>query len=191
MAVVTGVTGTAGTAGEPAEVVVALGANLGDREQTMLRAVTMLSSAPGVSVRAKSMTVETAPVGGPEQPDYLNQVVVVESSLAPAELLALCHRIEQELGRERQERWGARTVDLDLIAYGRPGSTSEVVSDDPEITLPHPRAHERAFVLVPWLQVSPDAELRLPSGEVRRVDQLLADAPDLAGVRPAPRGGAT
>jgi len=169
--------------GTAVEAVVALGANLGDRERTLREAVTALGSLPGTSVVAVSDPVETDPVGGPDQPDYLNTVAVLTTPLLPRPLLDALHRIEAEHGRERVVRWGARTLDLDLIAYGRSGSPSEVVSDDPELTLPHPRAHTRAFVLVPWSRAQPDARLRLPDGEAADVAELAARAPDRDGVR--------
>jgi dihydroneopterin aldolase/2-amino-4-hydroxy-6-hydroxymethyldihydropteridine diphosphokinase len=164
------------------EVVLALGANLGDRAGTLRAAVRELDAAPGISVRAVSDPVATDPVGGPDQPDYLNAVVLAETTLAPDELLAVCHRVEADHGRERVVRWGARTLDVDVVAYGA------VVSDAPELTLPHPRAHERAFVLAPWHQVSPAATLRLPDGTVRPVADLLAAAADRDGVRPSGEG---
>jgi 2-amino-4-hydroxy-6-hydroxymethyldihydropteridine diphosphokinase len=175
-----------GGAVDPAvEVVLALGANLGDREATLRAALDELDSAEGVALQGVSPLVETDPVGGPDQPDYLNLVAVLTTQLSPSALLAVCHEVEQRHGRTRAVHWGARTLDVDVIAYGRPGSSSEVVSDDPQLTLPHPRAHERAFVLSPWSQLQPDAELRLPSGEVRLVRDLLAVAADRDGVRPA------
>jgi dihydroneopterin aldolase/2-amino-4-hydroxy-6-hydroxymethyldihydropteridine diphosphokinase len=188
---VAGVSDAAGPSGDPAEdaaeveVVLALGANLGDRAQTLRAAVRELDATPGVRVRAVSAPVETDPVGGPDQPDYLNAVVVAGTTLGPGELLAACHRVEAEHGRERVVRWGARTLDVDVVAYGEPGSAGEVCSDAAELTLPHPRAHERAFVLVPWHQVRPRARLRLPDGSVRPVADLLAEAADRDGVRDA------
>jgi len=165
------------------EVVLALGANLGDRAQTLRAAVRELDATPGVRVLTVSAPVETDPVGGPDQPDYLNAVVIAGTTLAPGELLAACHRVEAEHGRERVVRWGARTLDVDVVAYGEPGSAGEVRSDAPELTLPHPRAHERAFVLAPWHEVRPRARLRLPDGSVRAVAELLAEAADREGVR--------
>ena len=165
-----------------AEVVLAMGANLGDRAATLRAAVRELDAAPGFTVRAVSEPVETDPVGGPDQPDYLNAVVLGVTTLAPAELLALCHRVEAGHGRERAVRWGARTLDVDVVSYG------EVVSDAPELTLPHPRAHQRAFVLAPWHQVDPAATLRAPDGAVRPVADLLAAAADRDGVRPSDEG---
>jgi dihydroneopterin aldolase/2-amino-4-hydroxy-6-hydroxymethyldihydropteridine diphosphokinase len=173
------------------QVVLALGANLGDRAATLRQALRDLDAEPGVRVLAVSAPVETDPVGGPEQPDYLNAVAVAEVTVAPAELLAACHRVEQRHGRERQVHWGARTLDVDVVAFGAPGDVAEVVSDDPALTLPHPRAHQRGFVLVPWAQLRPDAVLRLPDGSSRPVADLLADTADgdlAAGVRASDLG---
>src|SRR5690606_32326097 len=104
---------------------------------------------------------------GPDEtaPRYLNGVALVRTRLAPSVLLGMLHAIEARHGRERRERWGARTLDLDLIAYG------DVVSEDEALILPHPRAHERDFVLAPWLQVDPDAVL---PGRGRVADLLAA-----------------
>lgn len=152
----------------PLEAVVALGANLGDREQTLAEAISELAKMPLVdSVRAsdamESVAVKPA---GPDAsaPAYLNAVAIITTRLAPSVLLAYLHAIEAHHGRERRERWGDRTLDLDLIAYG------EVQSDTVELTLPHPRAAEREFVLAPWLSLDPDAEI--PG--VGRVADLLA-----------------
>ncbi|GGK96769.1 2-amino-4-hydroxy-6-hydroxymethyldihydropteridine diphosphokinase [Planomonospora parontospora subsp. parontospora] len=131
----------------------ALGGNLGDRLATLQGGLDALAATPGLDLVAVSPVYETDPVGGPEQGPYLNAVAVAETSLTPRELLARAQEAENAFGRVRTERWGARTLDVDLISVG------EVVSGDPELTLPHPRAHERAFVLVPWLQADPDATL--------------------------------
>ena len=152
----------------PVEAVVALGANLGDREATMAAAIAELGRLPLVDGVRASRAVESIAVK-PEGPDasaptYLNAVALVTTRLAPTVLLAYLHAIEERHGRERRERWGDRTLDLDLIAYG------DVRSDDPALQLPHPRAAERDFVLVPWLSVDPDAVL--PGAG--RVDDLLA-----------------
>ena len=167
------------------QAVVALGANLGERETTLRAALNALDEAEGVAVQAVSPVSLTAPVGGTQQPEYLNAVALVRTSRTPRELLDLLLAVEARFGRVRTTRWGPRTLDLDLIAYGDAGTASEVVSDDPHVTLPHPRAHERAFVLVPWSQVQPDALLRTPTGDVRPVRELADEAPDLAGVRSA------
>jgi dihydroneopterin aldolase/2-amino-4-hydroxy-6-hydroxymethyldihydropteridine diphosphokinase len=171
-----------------AHVVIALGTNLGDRGQTLADAVAALTALPGLTVTSVSDIVATEPVGGPEQPEYLNAVVTGRSLLHPHDLLVELHRIEALHGRTREVRWGARTLDLDLVQYGLPGGYREVVSDDPELTLPHPRAHERAFVLVPWLDADPRATLRVSEGRdgIRPVVDLLADL-DRSGVRPGPR----
>lgn len=137
--------------------VVAFGSNLGDRRATVLAAARELAETDGVEVTAVSDVIETValrPSGeDPEAPSYLNGVVLARTTLSPDELLALLQRIEAAHGRVRAERWGDRTLDLDLIDYD--GETR----DDPELTLPHPRAAERDFVLRPWLQVDPDAVL--------------------------------
>ncbi len=166
------------------DVVLALGANLGDRAATLTAAVRDLAAVPGISVRAVSALVRTAPVGGPEQPDYVNAVALVTTTLEPRPLLAAAQAVEAAHGRERSVRWGARTLDVDVVAWGAPGAAGEVVSSDPTLTLPHPRAHERAFVLAPWADVDPAARLRLPDGSVAAVADLLALAADASGVRP-------
>jgi 2-amino-4-hydroxy-6-hydroxymethyldihydropteridine diphosphokinase len=140
------------------KVVIALGSNLGDRHATLDGAVAALKQI--ISVTKVSSYVETDPVGGPEQPDYLNAVLIGESELEPTDLLMKMQAIELAAGRERLERWGARTLDLDLILAG------DLEIDTEFLTLPHPRAHERRFVLDPWLEVDPEAIL--PGfGEVR------------------------
>ncbi|MEO6997323.1 MAG: 2-amino-4-hydroxy-6-hydroxymethyldihydropteridine diphosphokinase [Terracoccus sp.] len=168
-------------------VVIALGSNLGDRGETLAAAVGSLRTLAGLTVTRVSPLVETDPVGGPEQPPYLNAVVVGRSSLPAAALLAALHAIENEHGRTREVRWGARTLDLDLIQFGRPGGRHEVVSDDPALTLPHPRAGERAFVLVPWSDADPQAALRTGAGEhgIRPVTGLVSGL-DRSGVRSGP-----
>ncbi|MGN6301548.1 MAG: 2-amino-4-hydroxy-6-hydroxymethyldihydropteridine diphosphokinase [Angustibacter sp.] len=175
-----------GTPATPA--VVALGANLGDREAALRGALDALDGTEGVAVDAVSPVAATRPVGGSDQPEYLNAVALVRTRLAPDELLTVLNRVEAQFGRVRLERWGPRTLDLDLISYGDVQTATEVVSDDPHLTLPHPRAHERAFVLVPWSQVQPDALLRTPDGAVRPVRELADAAPDRAGLLPADVG---
>lgn len=134
-------------------VALSLGGNLGDSLATLRAAVAELGAIPGLSVTAVSSVYRTAPVGGVEQDDFWNLVVVGEAWLPPGALGAAVHAIEDAHGRTRTVRWGPRTLDVDVLAYG------DTVSDDPALTLPHPRAHERAFVLVPWAEVDPDAEL--------------------------------
>ncbi len=150
--------------------VLGLGANLGDRAATLQAAVDALAAQ--TRIVAMSAIFETAPVGGPPQPDFYNAVVIVETALSAVELLELAHRIEAAAGRVRLEHWGPRTLDVDVLAYGA------TRSDDPELTLPHPRAHERAFVLLPWLDADADAHIE----GVGRVADLLATV-DASGVR--------
>lgn len=137
--------------------VVALGANLGDRHETIRAAAQRIARLPLVSDVRLSGLFETVALRldgpDPEAPGYVNAVALVTTRLAPEILLGMLHAIEDENGRERREQWGDRTLDLDLIAYGN------VVSDAPRLQLPHPRAAERLFVLDPWLDVDPDAEL--------------------------------
>ncbi|MEO7069744.1 MAG: 2-amino-4-hydroxy-6-hydroxymethyldihydropteridine diphosphokinase [Nostocoides sp.] len=163
-------------------VVIALGANLGDPSAALDAAVDTLAEADGINRIRVSAYVVTDPVGGPEQPAYVNAVVVARTTMAPRHLLRILHEIEAEHGRTREIRWGARTLDLDLIQYGRPGALSEVLSEDADLLLPHPRAHERAFVLVPWLDVDRAAVLRTADGLVSVAD-VLADLGS-EGVRP-------
>lgn len=131
--------------------VLALGSNLGDRLAMLRGAVQVLLSEPGLTLTALSPVYETVPVGGPPQPEYLNAVLVAQTTLEPQALLDRCHQAEQAFQRTRTEVWGPRTLDVDIIVYG------DLVSDDPVLTLPHPRARERAFVLAPWLDAEPDA----------------------------------
>jgi len=126
-----------------------LGSNLSDRLAHIESAIATIASAPGVTVVGVSPVVESVAVGGPDQPDYLNAVVVIDTSLSASALLALAQRCEAGAQRVRHERWGPRTLDVDVLAYGAE------ISDDPELTLPHPRAMQRAFVMVPWATVDP------------------------------------
>ncbi|MFG2693535.1 2-amino-4-hydroxy-6-hydroxymethyldihydropteridine diphosphokinase [Kitasatospora sp. NPDC048407] len=133
---------------------VALGSNLGNRLETLQGAVDALEDTPGVRVTALSAVYETDAVGGPAgQPNYFNAVAVLRTSLPPRDLLERANAVEDAFGRERTVRWGSRTLDVDLLTY------EGVLSDDPQLTLPHPRAHERAFVLAPWQDADPQAEV--------------------------------
>jgi 2-amino-4-hydroxy-6-hydroxymethyldihydropteridine diphosphokinase len=134
-------------------VVLALGSNQGDRQDILQGAVDAIVGLPGVRVTAVSPVYETVPVGGPAQPDYLNAVVLADAARPARELLDRLHEIEAAFDRVRLVRWGPRTLDIDIIVF------DSERSDDPELTLPHPRAHERAFVLAPWHDVDPDAAL--------------------------------
>lgn len=137
--------------------VIALGSNLGDREATIRAAVHELAATPGITVERCSGLIETPalkPDGvDADAPAYLNAAVRIRTTLDPHELLDVLHRIEAAHGRERTEHWGDRTLDLDIVSMGG------VRVHEPDLMVPHPRAHERAFVLAPWLEVEPDATL--------------------------------
>lgn len=143
------------TLSNPKWAVLALGANLGNRLETLQGTVDALEDTPGLRVKAVSPVYETEPWGVEPgtQPSYLNAVVLVRTTLPPSSLLERAHAVEEAFHRVRDERWGARTIDVDIITY------ADVVSDDPVLTLPHPRAHQRAFVLAPWHDVDPEAQL--------------------------------
>lgn len=154
--------------------VLALGGNVGDVRATLRGAVADLGALDGVEVVAVSPLARTAPVG-PDQDDYDNAVVVVRTTLSPRELLRATSAIEDAHGRVRTERWGPRTLDIDVV------TVDGVDSADPELELPHPRAHDRAFVLVPWAHVEPGAVLGgLGGGSVAALAQT---APDRDGIR--------
>lgn len=142
-----------------------LGSNVGDRLAHLQGAVDRLAATEGILVVAVSNVYETAPVGGPPQPDHLNAVVAVDTVLGPYELLAAAQECERAAHRVRRERWGPRTLDVDVLVY------DDLRLDDPVLTLPHPRMHERGFVLVPLADVAPG---------------LVAGGRRWEGVRPAP-----
>ncbi|MEX2274073.1 MAG: 2-amino-4-hydroxy-6-hydroxymethyldihydropteridine diphosphokinase [Actinomycetota bacterium] len=139
-----------------------LGSNLGDRLVTLQAAADGLAAQPGIEIEASSRVYETAPVGGPEQPDYLNTVVRIRTTLTPRELLSVCQRVEADLGRVRDVRWGPRTIDVDILTF------DERTIDETDLQIPHPRMHERAFVLLPLLEL--DSDPPLPDGQ--RIDRL-------------------
>ena len=155
-----------------AEAALALGSNLGDSAAILQGAIGDLASVDGVVVVGVSRTYETDPVGGPDQDPYLNAVVVVRTDLDPWQLLAVTQSIEQHWHRTREVRWGPRTLDIDILAFD-----ADTV-DSVDLVIPHERAHERAFVLVPWVDVAPDAVI---PGHGRVAD--LAEAVGDDGVR--------
>ncbi|MFJ2506474.1 2-amino-4-hydroxy-6-hydroxymethyldihydropteridine diphosphokinase [Arthrobacter citreus] len=156
----------------PVRTVLALGSNLGESRGTLANAVAALADHPGMKLVAVSPVARTAPVGGPEnQPDYLNLVAEFETTLDAHALLDHCHDVENRHHRTREVRWGPRTLDVDIITYG-----AERI-DDEVLTVPHPRAAERAFVLQPWAWMDPDARL-----EGVPVAELAARAADASGV---------
>ncbi|WP_329566546.1 2-amino-4-hydroxy-6-hydroxymethyldihydropteridine diphosphokinase [Kitasatospora sp. NBC_01266] len=138
----------------PRTAVVALGSNLGNRLETLQGAVDALADTPGLRITGVSAVFQTAALGTPgEQPDYYNAVALLRTTLPPYSLLERANAIEDAFGRERKVRWGARTLDVDILSY------ENVLSTDPVLLLPHPRAHERVFVLAPWTDVDPAGEL--------------------------------
>ena len=149
------------------KAIVALGANLDEPQSALELAIALLREA--TDVIALSSFYTTKPVGGPVQPDYVNAVAIIESDLPALELLHLLQGIEKSMGRIRVEKWGPRVIDLDLISYG------SILSQAEELTLPHPRAHERRFVLEPWLEIDPEAHL-LTYGLVSEILQQLPPA---------------
>jgi 2-amino-4-hydroxy-6-hydroxymethyldihydropteridine diphosphokinase len=154
--------------------ILSLGSNLGDRERNLRAAVADIDALRDVTLVATSGVVETAamkPDGlDASAPAYLNAVVKVETTRSAVDLLGELNEIEARHGRVRDIRWGDRTLDIDIVAYG------DLVQDDPGLTLPHPRAAERSFVLVPWLELDPEAVL--PG--VGRIDRLPAATVDVA-----------
>ena len=157
---------------EEARAYLGLGSNLGDRLANLQKAVDLLAARGAPAVRS-SRVYEAAPLG-PAQPEYLNAVVEVRTRLSARELLEACLDVEKEMGRVRAERWGPRKIDVDVLTFG------EVDIDEPGLRVPHPRMHERAFVLAPLLEL--DADPRLPGG--RRIASLRTGAIALDGVRP-------
>jgi len=172
-------------ASRPRPVVLALGSNLGDRIANLRLGIEALEGG-AIALTAVSGVFETTPVGGPEQDNYLNVVVLAVSSLPARQVLERCAAAESAAGRVRTVRWGPRTLDVDII------TCDDETYDEPDLTVPHPRAHERAFVLAPWLDVEPSAVL---PGQGRVADLLAAlpaagawRRPDLRLALPA-RGG--
>jgi len=159
-----------------------LGSNLGDRLGALQSAVDLLAREPGLRIDASSRVYETDPVGGPAQPDYLNAVVRVETELTPHETLEACRRTETALGRVRDVRWGPRAIDIDVLLL------DALTVDEPDLTVPHPRIADRAFVLLPLLELEPDP--MLPGGRTLASVTLGPEgaqlfAPPLS-TRPAP-----
>ena len=153
-----------------------LGSNLGNSQEVLRSAVSALASVPGLEVHDVSPLARTVAVGGPAgQPDFLNAIVLARTTLAPRELLHATQTVENEHGRVREEHWGPRTLDVDIVQFGT------VVAFSEDLELPHPRAHARAFVLQPWAEVDPHAVLAGLGGGP--VEALAATAPDKDGLR--------
>lgn len=152
-----------------------LGANLGDAADTLDQAVAALDRHPKINVLRRSSLYRTAPWGGVEQNDFLNLGLIVNTSLPAPELLAVMQGIEVACGRTRELRWGPRTLDIDLIRFGN--DRAELILDTAALTLPHPRAHERAFVLAPWAELDEGAEVITPTGR-RPIAAVLTELGD-------------
>jgi len=148
-----------------ADVFLGLGSNLGDREANIREALDRLARHPGIRLERVSSYYETAPIGFTEQPDFVNAVALIETELEPADLLHIVVGIENDMGRVRSQRWGPRVIDIDLLLY------NNTEADTPELTLPHPRMMERAFVMAPLAEIAPDLEL--PDG--RKPPEVLDD----------------
>jgi 2-amino-4-hydroxy-6-hydroxymethyldihydropteridine diphosphokinase len=165
---------------EAVRAFLALGSNLGDRLGHLRRAAVLLSERAGVRFVRSSRVYETAPVG-PPQPDYLNAVIEVETTLGARDLLRVCLDVEQAMGRVRGERWGPRVIDVDVLTF------DDERIDEPDLVVPHPRMHERAFVLVPLLELTPDP--MLPGGvrvaDLRTSDGAVSDVRAVAPPLPA------
>jgi 2-amino-4-hydroxy-6-hydroxymethyldihydropteridine diphosphokinase len=146
------------------KAVIALGSNLDNPRENLDLAISLLREA--TEVLAVSSYHTTKPVGYIDQPDFINAVCIIESELPAVELMKLLHGIEKVMGRERSIKWGPRTIDLDLIQYG------SLLSNADELQLPHPRAHERKFVLEPWQEIEPDAVL-LTHGKISELINKL------------------
>jgi 2-amino-4-hydroxy-6-hydroxymethyldihydropteridine diphosphokinase len=142
----------------PTRAYLGIGSNLGDRLEHLQGAVDGLARAEGVTVAAVSPVYETEPVGGPEQPDYLNAVVAIDTDLSPRALLELAQELEAAAARVREVRWGPRTLDVDVLLVG-----DEVV-DDADLQVPHPRMRERAFVMAPLADLEPRFAIAAPEG---------------------------
>ncbi|MEV0982914.1 2-amino-4-hydroxy-6-hydroxymethyldihydropteridine diphosphokinase [Brevibacterium sp. NPDC049920] len=170
----------------PARAVLALGANLGEPLTALRTAVAALERHPHITVTAASHVYRTAPVGGVEQPDFLNAAVLVDTALTPLELLGVAQGIEVAAHRTRDVRWGPRTLDIDLIRYAAPGAELDDPAQQmrlalPRLDLPHPRAAERAFVLAPWEEIAPGARVEV-AGAAVGLAEAIARAADAGGV---------
>lgn len=149
---------------------IALGTNIGMREEHLNQALSLLNGRTDVEIKRKSSIYETAPVGFVDQADFLNMVIHITTSLSPLKLLDVCQEIEHQLGRERSIRFGPRTIDLDILLYNQENSDTE------RLVIPHPRMHERAFVLIPLAEIAPEESIPTLNRSVREQLVLLPEA---------------
>jgi len=152
---------------------IGLGSNLGDRLSNLQWAIDSLNRTEGIAVTALSHVYETAPIGGPEQPDYLNAAIAIETDRDAGEVMEICLTVEKSIGRTRTVRWGPREIDIDILLYGTLCIESE------RLTIPHPRMHERAFVLIPLADI--DGQIEHPV--LKKTVFALLDDMDRTGVR--------
>ncbi len=162
---------------KPVTAAIALGGNLGDSQRILLSAMTAIDQAQGIKIVARSPLYKTAPVG-PPQPDYLNACILVETSLTPRALLQQLLAIENQFGRVRQVRWGARSLDLDLLLF------SDQIVDLPGLTVPHPRLPERPFVLVPMMAIAPQWPHPIFGKTIAQLLDQLSMTQPIAGIEP-------
>lgn len=151
-----------------------IGSNIGNRLETFQRAIQLLDDNAGIKIESISSIYETDPIGYTDQACFLNAVIKVSTSLQPEKLLQACLYIENELGRKREFRWGPRTLDLDILLYNQENIETE------SLFVPHPRMHERAFVIIPLMELDPDIELPNVNAPL---DDILNQIPDKEGVR--------
>ena len=144
-------------------ILLGLGSNFGDREGNIRQAINILATTPGIGIDRMSSLYATEPVGVTDQPEFLNAVISITTNLPPGDLLKICLSIEAELGRIRQQRWGPRNIDIDILLY------NDIILDLNWLTLPHPCLHERAFVLIPLQEIAPD----LPVYQGKTAAELL------------------
>lgn len=152
-----------------AEVYLSLGSNVGDRLRYLKKAIEKIDESDSVVIRKVSPVYETDPLGKPDQPRFLNLVILIETTLKPLRLLDYLLNIEERLGRERNEKWGPRTIDADILLY------DQLIINTDRLILPHPRMHQRRFVLVPLAQINPHLFHPLLKKSVEELLRLLPD----------------
>ncbi len=150
-------------------VFIGVGSNLGEREIFIEKAISAVSHLPGTKLLRRASLYETEPVGLKEQPQFLNTVIEIETSLHPRELLQALKEVERDLGRQQRERWGPREIDLDILLYG------DQILDLPNLRIPHPECHRRAFVLVPLVELAPQLEHPVLGCPIENLLQVLGD----------------